>query len=327
MNIKKVIVILTAAVMLCACSERNVPEVTLRVMECATMPSPRASAAACALDGKGYIFGGRGQNGKYLNDLWQYDPTTDSWNAMSPFPGKARVNATMTAYQGALYVGLGFSGEKVYVDSCYLRDLWRYTPSDNTWTKLSDSPYRNTVRGVAMTSGERIYVLYSAGWSYTRDVIYYDITADRWDSIPYNEHRAESCFGGSGASCGGRYFFGTGLNRYNLRQWYETELRGDSWTKRTSIPGKGRELCACCATDKYVYLFGGRYFGGDLTGGEVFAEYLRYSVADDAWERCGDMPCGRAENMIAFRIDGNAYFGLGENAQGTIINTLYRIEE
>ena len=313
--------------MLCACSERNAPEVTLRVTQCAAMPVPRASAAACSLNGKGYVFGGRTQNGTYLNDLWQYDPATDSWSAMSAFPGKARVNAVMTACNGALYVGLGFSGEKVYVDSCYLRDLWRYTPSDGKWTALRVSPYRNTVRGVPVMNGNRLYVLYSAGWSYTRDVIYYDVANDRWDSVPYNDHRAESCFAGAGASCGGRCFFGTGLNRYNLRQWYEADLQADSWSKRTSIPGKGRELCACCATDRHVYLFGGRYFGGDQTGGEVFSQYLRYSVADDEWERCGDMPCGRAENMIAFTIDGKAYFGLGENEQGTIVNTLYRIED
>jgi hypothetical protein len=39
------------------------------------------------------------------------------------------------------------------------------------------------------------------------------------------------------------------------------------------------------------------------------------------------MPCGRAENMIAFTIDGKVYYGLGENEKGQLINTLYQIEE
>ena len=72
---------------------------------------------------------------------------------------------------------------------------------------------------------------------------------------------------------------------------------------------------------------GGRYHAGDMTGGEVLDSYMRYLPAKDAWEWCGTMPCGRAENQIAFRIDGKVYFGLGEDEEGRTINKLYCIEE
>lgn len=319
-------IVAVTALVLSACSN-NSPVVPLSIKSCAAMPVPRASAAACALDGKGYVFGGRDANKQYLNDLWQYDPSTDSWKQLRSCPGKARVQALMTAYDGSLYVGLGFSGEEVYVDSCYLRDIWRYTPADDQWTRLSDCPSANTVGGVPYVENGRMYVLYSTGWSQSKDIIYYDIPTNRWGNIPDTGKRPGACFGATGASFGGRFFFGTGLTWENTKQWYEVDIANDQWIARASFPGKGRELCASCATNDYIYLFGGRYFAGEHTGGEVFSELLRYHVDANQWERCGDMPCGRSENMIAFTIGHSAYFGLGEDEKGTLHNTLYRIEE
>ena len=319
-------IVAVTALVLSACSN-NLPVVPLSIKPCAAMPAPRASAAACALDGKGYVFGGRDANKQYLNDLWQYDPSTDSWKQLRSCPGKARVQAVMAAYEGALYVGLGFSGEEVYVDSCYLRDIWRYTPADDQWTRLSDCPSANTVGGVPYVENGRMYVLYSTGWSQSKDIIYYDIPTNRWGNIPDTGKRPGACFGATGAPFGGRFFFGTGLTWENTKQWYEVDIANDQWIARASFPGKGRELCASCATNDYIYLFGGRYFAGEHTGGEVFSELLRFHVDANQWERCGDMPCGRSENMIAFTIGHSAYFGLGEDEKGTLHNTLYRIEE
>ena len=319
-------IIAITAVVLSACTD-NTPTVAVRVKECAAMPVPRASAAACALDGKGYVFAGRDANGIYLNDLWQYDPGTDSWTQLSAFPGKARVKAVMAAYDGALYMGLGFSGEKVYVDSCYLRDIWRYTPADDQWTRLADCPSANTVSGVPCMVDERMYVLYSTGWSQSKDIIYFDIANNRWGNIPDTGKRPGACFGATGVPFAGRFFFSTGLTWENTKQWYEVDIANDRWTPLAAYPGKGRELCAGCATDNYIYLFGGRYFAGEHTGGEVFSEFMRYNADSDQWEHCGAMPCGKGENMIAFSINHIAYFGLGEDEKGTLHNTLYRIEE
>ena len=63
-----------------------------------------------------------------------------------------------------------------------------------------------------------------------------------------------------------------------------------------------------------------------MTGGEVFDSYLRYSPDKDGWEWCGTMPFGRAENLIAFSIDGLVYFGLGENEKGETIAEVWRVE-
>lgn len=290
------------------------------------MPSARACAACYSLNGKGYVFGGRNQNNKYLKDIWEYDPQTDSWTQITTFPGKGRVNAVMVSDGKDLYVGLGFAG-RVYVDSCYLRDFWRYSPASGKWKRLADFESTNTVKGTPYVVDNKIYVLYSTGRGASNDVVYYDINADKWTTLPGSDKRAETCFGCTGAQSQNRCFFGLGTYRLNTKQWYEVDLSTDNWTKKSSLPGKGRQFSSCSGNDKYIYLFGGRYFAGEYTGGEVFDEFWRYDVNNDNWQYCGTMPYGRAENQVAFTIKNKVYFGLGEDENGNIIDKLYYVED
>lgn len=307
---------------------QNVPEVEVRVHACAPMPSGgRASACACVLNGKGYVFGGRNEKGIYHNDLWQYDPATDSWTYLGKAPMNPRVNATIAAYGDKLYAGLGYSALRAYNDTAYQRDWWEYTPASGVWKRLQDFPNANTVAPLSFAIGRHIYAIYGFGYNFTRNICMYDVASDCWSELPDNSERPKYNFGGRGAWLGGMYYYGTGYATYSMNHWYVSDVASDRWDKCTDVPGKGRQFCACAASTKYVYLFGGRHFAGDLTGGEVFDTFLRYIPGEDRWEWCGTMPCGRAENQIAFTIDGKAYVGLGENGNGLIINSLYYIED
>ena len=318
-------IVFLSAVLMTACS--NTPDISLALHACAPLPAGgRASACACVLDGKAYVFGGRNADGIYLNDLWQYDPQTDSWTHLGATPLSPRVKAVTIAYKGAIYIGLGSGQEDVYSSDCYLRDWWQWTLGTNQWKQLAQYTSQRTISPVTYQVGERIYTIYGTDGCFSRDITYYDIPADSWHTEPEDWHRAKSVFGGVGADIQNRCFFGLGNNTSNLNQWYEADLPTDTWTKRCSLPGKGRALCACCSTENYIYVFGGRYFAGELTGGEVFADILRYDPQTDCWTRGGAMPCGPAENQIAFTLNGKAYFGLGENEKGEVLNCLYSIE-
>ena len=321
---KKYIVLFVAALVLAGCNHS--PEVQINVRECAPIPSGRASACACVADNKAYVFSGRSAGLNYLNDLWQYDPQTDSWTDLGESPMRARVNATMAALDGKLYAGLGYSAANAYRDSAYQRDWWQYTPSTHKWVRLADFPSPNTVAPVSFARNGFIYVLYGFGYGFTREIWRYDPAENTWTMLEDDWHRAQSNFGGRGAWVGGLFYYGTGFNTSNLRDWWATDVESNNWEKRASIPGKGREFTACTATEDYVYLFGGRHFAGDMTGGDVFETYMRYAPAKDRWEWCGTMPCGRAENQVAFTLNGKAYFGLGEDAEGNILNGLYCVE-
>lgn len=324
MRVERFIVFVMAMVMM---SCHHVPEVEVRARECASMPVPRASAVSCSLSGKGYVFSGRAQNGAYLKDLWEYDAATDQWKQVSSFPGKARVSAAMIAYDGALYMGLGYGKGKIYADSSYLHDWWRWDPNTDQWTELASYPQETTVSPTLFAVGSRIYAIYGTSGCFTREINYYDTKTNRWHSTPDSRYRALSAFGSVGAVYDGRCFYGLGNNTNNLKQWYTVDLEADDWTRLHSAPGKGRTFSACAASKDAIYVFGGRCFAGEMTGGEVFPDILQYSPKEDEWRLAGEMPCGRAENQIAFAINGKVYFGLGEDENGTMINQLYCLEE
>lgn len=325
MRLSKWIVIVVAAVLV-GCADKNAPDTELVVTECAAMAEGRASSAACAANGKAYVFGGRDANKKYLKELWQYDAAADAWSKIGEVPDKARVNAAIVADEDCLYMGLGFSGESAFADSCYLRDWWKYSLTTGSWTRLADYPNEHSNAAVMYKVGRRIYAVYGFGLGWTSQVVYYDIDNDQWHKYGDNSNRARPSFGGVGGQSHGKCYFGTGYRNANMRYWYEVDLENDDWTEKASLPGKGRVLCAGCGTSEYVYVFGGRCFSGEYTGGEVMKEMLRYIVAEDKWQRCGTLKCGRAENMIAFTIGDKAYYGLGEDENGKVINKIYRVE-
>ena len=312
------------AAVICACT--NVEKRDVSVQACAVMPSGRASACACVCDGKAYVFSGRDQKGTYLNDLWEYDPVNDSWKDLGKSPMKARVNAIMTAYDGKIYAGLGYSALRAYNDSAYQRDWWEYTPQTGVWKRLEDypTPYTDACTSICMEG--KIYSLYGFWHAFSQDLCCYDISSGQWSVIPYHPQRAKYTAGGRGALLDGIFYFGGGFNSHFEHKWYAIELPQDKWTQKADIPGKERAFGACAASREHVYLFGGRCFGGDMTGGEVYDSFLRFSPDKNCWEWCGTMPMGRAENLIAFSIQGKVYFGLGENERGEIINKLYCIE-
>jgi len=114
----------------------------------APLPHPtgigRHGAAAFALGGRGYVFGGFRSSGigtndvtfATLNDCWAYDPATDTWTEMPPFPGEARADAvTFTLGDTAAVVGLGYG-----LASGFLNDWWLFEPKKGAkgqWSKIA----------------------------------------------------------------------------------------------------------------------------------------------------------------------------------------------
>src|SRR5258705_8132097 len=73
------------------------------------MPHPVHHAAVTALNGKMYLFGGfdlpsAGPPGwNPVNDSWEYDPATDSWQARAPMP-TTRGGSVAVVVGGKIYV-------------------------------------------------------------------------------------------------------------------------------------------------------------------------------------------------------------------------------
>ncbi len=319
-------IVLLAALSLLGIGCTGTPEVDVPVVACADLPAGVASAMAFPANGCGYILCGRTQFDGLTNAFWQYSPDSNRWNALPTPPLRPRVKGIAQPLGDKVYIGLGFNG-RVYGEGSYLHDFWCYTPSTGEWQPLADFPNDNTVGAVSYAYNGKIYVLYGFGYGFTREISAYDPVTDTWTVYEDNHCRAKAALGMTGASVAGRVYIGTGFNTRNLNQWYEADLEQDQWTKCASVPTAGRQVATAVGNSRYIYLMGGHHFGGTLTTWQSFDDILRYDPLKDEWARCGSLPCGAAESMVAFAIGERIYFGLGEDSDGQIFNHLYRLED
>ncbi|HUW04841.1 MAG TPA: kelch repeat-containing protein, partial [Williamwhitmania sp.] len=73
-----------------------------------------------------------GYDGNYLKDLWQYDPSTNTWAQKTSLPGSKRMNAVAFVINDIAYVCTGTQ------NATHPADFWAYDASTDTWTKKRD---------------------------------------------------------------------------------------------------------------------------------------------------------------------------------------------
>ena len=318
----------TIATLTSACSNLD-PDIQLSITECAPMPASRATAVSFVIDGNAYIFGGRDSLDNYCNDMWKYDAANDTWESLGTTPLKGRVNATACVHNGVAYIGLGFNG--TYNDSgSYLSDWWKFIPKTNQWEQLSPFPSNETAHAISFVGENKLYIGYGFKRTYERNMYCYDIETNSWKFIDVYLDRNPltfpiRSFGGVGFTCQNRHFAGTGFRQHSLNWWGEFLPQGE-WIRWKNVPHK-RTLAACTATDEYIYVIGGMYYGGVNTCGQVLNDILRYNPKFDTWQQVGTLPLTGLINHVTFSIDKCIYVGLGEDENIKITNRLYCIYE
>jgi len=116
---------------------------TVNATESSSAPSPRVGSASTALNGRIYLFSGRGGTAMAPIEeagVWEYDPSSTSWRLLDPSDRSApcppaRSYHCMTT-DGAtsvfLHAGCPESGR--------LSDLWCFNVQEKKWTQLADAP-------------------------------------------------------------------------------------------------------------------------------------------------------------------------------------------
>ena len=321
----KIIIFFLALILCVSCQQTPDIEVTLHA--CAPMPSPRACATCFTIGDHAYVFAGRDSAGTALNDLWRYTAATDSWENLGATPLSPRVNATACVKDDRAYIGLGFNGRYGY-DTTYVQDWWEYTPATDSWKRLANYPNYYTNDATSFAGGDALYVGYGFCWNYRRDMFRYDIASDRWDSIDvhvdFHGYPTRS-FGGTGCTCQGRHFMGTGYYKQSLGWWAEL-VNGAHWEARKAVPGKTRTLAASAATENFIYVCGGFHYGGVNTTGEVLQDIRRYDPLTDSWQYVAVLPEG-VMNHVCFTLGKRVYIGLGETGEWKVTDKIYWFEE
>lgn len=138
--------------------------------------SKRRGATAFTYNNKAYVCTGI-SNSLYLTDMWEYDPTADTWTKKIALDYDedwtiTRQNATSFVLDGKAYVLLGDK-------SATLADVWEYDFSADTWLVKSDFEGASRTNTIAFTVGGKAFVTTGQAGSYYLD--------DVWEFRPFEE--------------------------------------------------------------------------------------------------------------------------------------------
>jgi N-acetylneuraminic acid mutarotase len=102
----------------------------------------RFGAAGFSINNNGYLFSGQSIDSSnyfvFINDFWQYNPSTDLWTLKTTFSNAGISNAASFVILGKGYVGTGFDS----TINNLLQSFWVYDTLSNSWTQIADFPIR-----------------------------------------------------------------------------------------------------------------------------------------------------------------------------------------
>ena len=110
-------------------------------------PCPRYGQSMVYDSGRAlvFMFGGTGETGELLNDLWEYDPTANTWTELKPAgsrpSGREGQSMVWDSHAGRVLLFGGWVESDSAVSS-FENDLWEYDPIANTWTELEPTDSR-----------------------------------------------------------------------------------------------------------------------------------------------------------------------------------------
>lgn len=120
----------------------------------------RTDHFAVSICGKGYVGGGRYYTFPARNDMWEYNPTTNTWTLKGILPspnggGNGLFSATAIVQGDRVYIGAG----KKQVGNNFIDSnmVWEYNPTTNVYAAISNLP-TSAERPMGFSFNGRLYM-------------------------------------------------------------------------------------------------------------------------------------------------------------------------
>ncbi|HNP98987.1 MAG TPA: kelch repeat-containing protein, partial [Bacteroidia bacterium] len=188
--------------------------------------------AGFSIGALGYAGTGEDVNG-YTNDFYVYDPSLNSWTAVTSFPGAARTEGVGFSISGLGYIGTG----QVAVTGA-VNDFYQYDPNNGvggSWISVAPIPVeRSGAVGLALSTR----ALVGSGKNNSgalSDFYSYDSNTDSWTSIA--SIPGGNRFGATGFAINGIAYVGMGTDGTNYpSDFYGYESTSNSWNRIADYP-------------------------------------------------------------------------------------------
>ncbi len=330
----------------------NFPNFSAQIANATTAPSVLRSNQSMIWDSQDdilYVFGGLDDQGNLLNDLWSYNPATQTWKELNASTGAvgschgsnipaSRMNAAMVwdsaDQQILLYGGLGANNH-------YLGDLWSYSPGAGTWTAIACSGSPAGLRAsnavwtgsqMLLLGGANAYGLLSDFWSYTPSH-----GAGSWQKLtdsPMGQREFQTMVWDS--TDNQLYVFGgLDVNDRQQKDFYVFSTNA-GWSQITpqstnNPPPRQQGMASWDSKDKVLLLFGGWEDGQGIPYWGLWA----FDPKQDAWglltplnsSGAHILPGRTASAMVWDATDQQAYIyaGAGNGKTGSTLNDLWMV--
>ena len=257
-----------------------------------------------------------------FEDWWEYDPATNSWTQKADYLGGICYHAAAFEINDIGYVGTG----RVSANSNILvQDFFKYDPTTNTWTQLTDFPGTGRRGAVGFAIGEYGYI----GTGTNADDMYrYDPSTDQWQQVA-------SVPGGSrisavGFALNGFGYLGTGYVSsvgWSTTDFYKYNPTTNQWTPIADVgidpidgPIPRMEAAGFALNGKGYVLT-----GDNISSGDNYKDMWELDPTTDTWKRIEDFDGTARRYLSATEHNGYGYVGLGTN--GTNFKDFWKFDQ
>ncbi len=229
------------------------------------------------------------------NDSYSFSDTSTSLHVLHHLPVLRYGGISFTANNQG-YVGFG-----VDQDGNYCKDLWRYDPASDSWTKMASCPGPGIVNGGSFVLNNTAYILTGTNAGYNDSVWAYAIATNSWSAkhnTPFSARASATCF--SYANYG--YVIGGESNTIiSLAEVWKYDPAADSWQSLPDFPGTARNSACSFVLGNTLY-YGS---GGDINNFMLY-DYWTWNLTTNVWQKTVDKTWG-ITSVSCFAINNKGY--------------------
>lgn len=263
----------------------------------------RGLAFSFCIGTKGYL--GTGYTRSFKKDIWEYDPSANTWTQKADFGGTARGYAVAFTIGSKGYAGTGNDGNNQ-------KDFWEFDPAANTWTKKADfgGVARQFATGFCIGSKGYLGTGLDGSGNYLKDLWEYNPTTNTWTKKA--DYLGGGRYSATGFCLGTKGYLGTGVGAIgnNNKDFYEFDPVANTWTKKADFGGTARFGAT-------AFSLGSKGFIGGGYDDQTFQrDFWEYNPSSNTWVRRANFEGSPRQFTTSFSTGSKAYIGTGIDKTG-----------
>lgn len=272
--------------------------------------SVRLGSFGFSIGSKVYVGGGDNNSNVFLNDFWEYDPTTNVWTQKANYSSIGRRFGVGFSIGAKGYTGLGEASATL---GFAFSDFYEYNPLTNNWTQKAAFPDGGRRRAVGIGNSTMGYI--STGVDFNSNQ-----KNDIWEYNPINNtwtQKANLTNGkrtsATGFSINDMIYVSCGIDSASnmLNDLWMYNPSSNTWIQQANFPGIGRISPTGFSIANYGYIGGGTSYSPIST----LSDFFKYNTLNNTWSAIPDLPIVISSG-IGTSLNGRGYVGTGQTTNG-----------